>query len=128
MTIIYLVGIGHNVALLDLDPIEPQPATVPPRATERTYGLSGAVHDHGDYAELVWSALADAEEYQDLLEQFDLDVSLTSEVTVYMRNWQFEAGRYNATAVRPQLGADGDWSQFFPRNVVILLKNLESSV
>jgi hypothetical protein len=122
----YMVGIGLDLALVDLDLIVPQPSSGGIRPTQRTYGTSGQVHEQGLYAELVWNTIYDAADYQTLLAQFGLTSALTGLVTVYIRNSAFSYARYNAKAVRPQNGDDMQWNNYFLRGVTILLKNLEA--
>lgn len=121
----YLLENGHGVALVDLDAIVPQPAGGGVMVVQRNFSASGAVHEIGKFAVLKWNVLESAAEYAALLAQFGLDgTNLTSSVTVYIRNEFFAFARYNATAVRPQMGTDIDWTDYFPRNIRIVLKNL----
>lgn len=121
----HLVAQGHGVALVSLAAVIPQPASTGVMVTERSYGASGAVFEAGQYIEWRFSNLGTGAKYLALLTQLNLDDFLTAPVTVYTRNQFFAFKRYNATAVRPQLGQDGDWSGYFPRGFVIVLKNLE---
>lgn len=120
----YKVAAGHGVALVSLALIVPQPTSGGIKATQRTYGTSGRVHEMGPYAELVWSVIETPAEYATLLAQFGLTSALNANVTVYIRNSAFTYARYNAVAVRPQLGTDGNWENYFFRGVTIVLRNL----
>lgn len=122
----YMVGIGHGLALVDLDLIVPQPTSGGIRSTQRTYATSGQAHEVAPYAELVWNTIYDAADYQALLAQFGLTNALTGLVTVYIRNAAFSYARYNAKAVRPEVGSDMQWNNYFLRGVTILLKELEA--
>lgn len=122
----YRVKVGHDNPLIDLVTISPQPRSSGLKATERTYGIGASgVFELAPYCELVWDVLETETEYTTLLTAFGLSSSLTSSVTVYIRNSAYAYARYNATAVRPQIGTDGQWDNFYLRNFVILLKNLE---
>jgi hypothetical protein len=58
---------------------------------------------------------------------FDVDGSggaTTGLVTVLVRDHTFRWVRMNGTAVRPQIGADGAWLNYLPRNFTILIRDL----
>lgn len=120
----YKVATGSGVALVSLNTITPQPRSSGLKAIQRTYGANGKVHELGAYCELVWDVLETESEYTTLLAAFGLTSALDASVTVYIRNGAYAYARYNALAVRPQIGQDGEWNQYFLRNFVILLKNL----
>jgi hypothetical protein len=111
------------VALVSLTILSPQPSSGGVQPTLRTYGTSGKVHQMALHGEMVWGVLEDETEYDTILDFFGLASVLDAPVTVYLRNELFVYTRYNATAVRPELGRDAGWN-FFPRGVTILLKNL----
>lgn len=119
----YSIEWGFNAAEIDLVPLDPQPRSEGVKSTRRTYAASGAVYDEQKYVELVWDLLQDASDYQALLAQFDLDIDggLTKEITIMARDETFRFRRYNGIAVRPETS----WQGYFPRNIVILVKNLE---
>lgn len=123
----YLVATGLNVALVDLDPIIPQPRSEGRRATQRSYSANGLVTEAGLYVELVWSLLGSAAQYQALMAQFGLDAALSAEVTVQIRTDQFSWERMNGTAVRPSTGNDVRWD-IFPRQITVLIRDLEASL
>lgn len=120
----YRVATGHGVALLSLAAVAPQPASSGFKHTERSYGLSGAVYEQAPYIELVWTMLETPTQYTTLLGQFGLTSVLYADVTVYIPNADYAYTRYNAVAVKPQIGADGQRENYFLRNFVIVLKNL----
>lgn len=120
----YRAASGYGVALGSLVAINPQPSSGGIKATQRTYGTSGKAHEMGEYAELVWSVVETPTQYASILSQFGLTSVLENQVTVYIRNSAFAYARYNAIAVRPQLGVDGNWDNYFLRGVVIVLRNL----
>lgn len=122
----YLLENGHGVALVDLDAIVPQPRSDSvTQVVQRNQSASGAVHEIGLFIVLQWSMIADAAEYQALLDQFALDsTNLTSSVTVYVPNFEYTWTRYNGTAVRPQQGVTIKRADYFIRDVSIIVKNL----
>lgn len=120
----YLAATGHNVALVSLAVLVPQPQGGAVMPVQRNQSASGAVHEIGLWVRLKWEYLPDGAAYLALLTQFGLHGALTSLVTVYCRNQFYAFARYNATAVRPEIGADVDWNNYRPRDISILLKNL----
>lgn len=120
----YRVEEGHDIALIDLDVIVPQPTSGGIRPTVRTYSTGGNVVELAPYAILEWSVIETPTEYQTLIGQFGLTSALEALVTVYIRKDNFAYARFNATAVRPENGVDMEWSQYFLRNVRIILKKL----
>jgi hypothetical protein len=123
----YRVAVGHGVAFGSLAVITPQPSAGGVKATQRTYGLDGTVHEFGgQYAILKWSMLETETEYTTILTAFGLSSALYSSVTVYIRNQFFAYARYNAIAQRPMIGQEGDWSNYFLRDFEITLTHLEA--
>lgn len=120
----YLVAAGHGVALVSLVAINPQPRGGGVMPVQRNYSVGGDVHEIGKWAQLEWDALEDGAEYLALLTQFGLNSALNSLVTVYLRNEFYAPARYNATAIRPEMGADIVWNDYFPRNIKMILKDL----
>lgn len=123
----YKVADGHDVAAESLTAISPQPRSEGIRATRRVYCPDGTVRDDGLYVELLWSVLDDATDYQALLDQFGVKTARTNEVTVMVRDDTFAWVRMNGTAVRPQAGGEVRWSDFFPRSITILIKDLTAA-
>lgn len=123
----YLVAEGHDVALVSLNPIN---ADVPVTTrgiqfTERVYNLDGSITEVGPYCELLIGVLESEADYLALLTQFGLDDEDTNPVTVYIRDKRLQWQRYNATAILPGIGQEGQWTDMFMRNVIILLTELE---
>lgn len=116
----YKVATGHNVALLGLAAISPQPASPGVKATRRTYSVAGTVHDEALYIQLEWSVIADATALDALLAQFGLDSATTANVTIYCPNQVHEFTRYNGVAVRPEVSRNS----YFLRDVQIVVKEL----
>lgn len=119
----YLIALGHNVALLDMDAIDPQPRNGEVIATIRSYSDGGA-RDTVLHCAPTWDVLETPEQYQALLEQFGLLDATTALVTFYTRTETFAWNRYNGTAIQPELGKDGGWANFFPRNFTIYIRDL----
>lgn len=123
----YRIAAGHDQALIDLDPITPQPRSEGVKALRRTYAAGGTVYEEGKYIELAWNVLGGATSYQAILTQFGLDAAATAQVTLYVPDYNFAYARYNGTAVRPLVGEDIAQRNYFLRNVVILVRDLEYS-
>lgn len=122
----YLLETGWNVALASLVAIVPQPRSDSvTQAVQRNQSASGLIHEIGLYIVLQWSMLDPASEYQALLDQFGLDgINLTNQVTVYVPDYEYVFRRYNGIAVRPQQGQTIRRSDYFIRDVSIVIKNL----
>ena len=67
---------------------------------------------------------SDVTEYQAILTAFGVKNAGSNEVTVYVRDETFAWTRQNGLAIRPEPGQDVRWSQYFPRDVVILVRDL----
>lgn len=122
----YRVADGHDVALGSLTVIDPQPRSDGIQVTRRLFAASGAVIEQGKYVELRWDALLSVSEYQTVLSAFGVQSALTNDVTVYVRDEAFDFVRMNGTAIRPRPGSDVFW-RFFPRRIVILVRDLEAA-
>lgn len=120
----YAASVGFDVAEEDLVTITPQPTSQGAKYLRRTNAASGSVEDQGLYVELEWAVLHDVTEYVALLTQFGLDEGTTSPVTILVRDEFYSFNRYNGLAVRPSPGQDRSW-EYFVKNVVIVIKNLE---
>jgi hypothetical protein len=116
----------HDIALVSLTTLSPQPRSVGVQAVERSYGLSGAVQEQGLYIELVYDYIETPTEYAALLTLLGLTSVLFAPVTIYAWSSAYGDVRYNATAVRPQIGQDAGWTNYFLRNVTFLFKDLEA--
>lgn len=123
----YSVSVGLDVASEDLVVINPQCRSDGVKYLRRMNAASGAVSDQGAYIELEWSILGNAAAYVALLTQFGLDEATTSPVTIFVRDefWSFNI--YNGLAKRPSSSQDRNWA-IFPRDIVILITNLEQLV
>ena len=124
----YRVADGWNVAVGSLTVLNPQPMSTGMQPSRRTYAVSGAVAEEAPFIELEWSMVETPTQYIAILTYFGLQglpPTYTNDVTIYLRNDLFSYQRYNGTAVRPEIGRDAKWSDYFPRDVKILVKNLE---
>lgn len=123
----YSIGTGHDVALVDLDLIDPQPRALGVRPTRRTYAASGAVIEEGNYVELEWNLIGTVAQWLSLLSQFGLGASdaLTSEVTIRVPDYSFGYTRYNGLAIRPEIGREVQRTGYFIRSVKIVVRDLE---
>ena len=120
----YRVADGHDVALVDLNVLDPQPRSEGIKPTRRTFGGDGTPYDEGKYVELLYSVVSSVTEYQAILDSFGVKTAGSNEVTVYVRDATFAWTSQNGLAIRPQPGQDVRWTNFFPRDVVILVRDL----
>lgn len=123
----YKVADGHDVAANLLTATSPQPKSEGIKTTRRSYGGDNSVYDEGKYIELEFTVIGTATQYQTLLTAFGVNSALTNEVTVLIPNETFTFVRMNGTAVRPEPGREVRRNNYFIRNVVILVKDLEAS-
>ena len=123
----YRVKTGTDEALVDLVDVVPQPKSIGIQQTRRTYGGDGTPRTVGPYVELEFNFLPGVAEYQAVLTQFGIQVSLMASVTVYVRDCSWNWVRMNGEAVQPDPGKDMTWDRYFPRRIKILIKNLETA-
>lgn len=121
----YRIAEGHDVALVSLNVMSPQPEGRPVRSTINPYGLSRASYSIAPYCEWVFSTIPNQAAYDAILAQMGLDSINKVDVTIYTRGPRLTYIRYNATVTLPAMGQDADWSQFFLRNVTFRFTNLE---
>lgn len=121
----YLVGEGHNEPLIDLVAIDPQPRCEGLKASRESFAASGVVVREANYAELVWDVIENQSQYETLLAQFGLDALVSANVTVTLPNALYTSTRYNGRAVRPLTGQTIRQAEYFLRDVVIVIKDLE---
>jgi hypothetical protein len=127
MTTYRVSSAGHDEELDDLTVISPQPRSIGVQSTRRTYGVDGTVLDEGRYVEIEFSYSEDPTAYAALLTLFGVQNTLTNLVTVYVPDERYAWTRYNGTAVRPEIGRDVTRTNYFIRNITILIKDLEAS-
>lgn len=118
---------GHDVALVSLVNVVPQPHSTGIESTRRTFGADGSTYDEGRFIELEFDLVQGATMYVALLTLFGVNNSLTCPVTVYVPDERLSFTRMNGTAVRPMPGREMRQSRFFPRNITILVKDLFAS-
>lgn len=119
----YLIAIGHDVALEELDAIAPQPGSQGVQAARRTYAADGSLHEENLYIELAFGEHPVAT-YQSLLAQFGLDAASVVAVTLYGPGPDFEFARWNGYAVLPEIGRDVRRRGYFV-DITILVRGLE---
>lgn len=119
------VDTGHDVPLVSLDPIIPVPSTSPVTPVKRDWGAGGGIYDQGSYVCLRWEMVESEDEYLDLLTLFNLHTGNFEAVTVYVKDERLQWYRYNGYAQLPLPGADMDWKNFFPRDIEIVIVDLE---
>jgi hypothetical protein len=118
-------GVGFDVPLVSLVDLAPQPRSIGPQTTRRSYSASGKVFQELGHIELIWDLIRNLAAYDAILAQFGLGISLfTNEVTAYIPDQVYGWQRVNGIAVRPQIGEDVIRERFFVRRLVILIKNL----
>lgn len=124
----YLVKTGHGVALVSLDAMVPQPRTdVTVRPVVRNESASGAIQEIGLYIELLWSMIETPTQLTTLLTQFGLSTTvLTNQVTIYVPNQVYAFTRYNGLARFPLQGTDIHRSDYFIRDLKIIVNRLEA--
>lgn len=124
-TDLYKVSEGHDVAEMSLTTLDPQPTSTGIQAMQRVHSGSGDVYEDGLYIELNYPLVEGEDEYMAILEDYGLDNAYTAEVTVYVRDQRWVWGRYNGTAVLPEQGRDVRWTNYFGRDLTILVRDLE---
>lgn len=121
----YRVADGHDVALVSLTVLSPQPAGGIVRPTRRNYLSDGSVVDEGLYVVFTWSSLQNTSAYSTILAAFGIGALQTNEVTIYAKDDTLSWKRYNGVAVRPTY-SDGLDYRSFPRNIQVMIRNLEA--
>lgn len=117
----YRVKSGHDVALGSLTVLDPQPRSAGVQYARRSVMPDGSVVAEGPYVELVWDVLESETAYQALMLSLGVSTSMSIAVTVYARSDQFAWVRYNGHLIRPV----ANWNNYFARNTVVLIRNLE---
>ena len=121
----YRIATGHDVVLGSLTVLSPQPRGLPVRPTLRTYGLSRTPYDNASYCEWVFDYFESSTTYGTMLTTMGLASVNVADVTIYTRGPRLTYIRYNAVVTLPEMGAQGDWSQYFLRNVVFRFTDLQ---
>lgn len=118
---------GHGVALVDLVNVVPQCHSTGIQTTRRSFAADGSVYDEAKFIELEFNLVQGPTLYVALLTLFGVNNNLTCLVTVLIPDERLAFVRHNGTAVRPSPGRDMRQTRFFPRNIVILVKDLSVS-
>lgn len=124
---IYRVAQGVDTPLIDLVALDPQPRCEGLKYGRQSFAASGQMYLEAPYAELVWDVIESQADYEALLAQFGLDTLISADITITLPNALYESQRFNATAHRPVAGQSVRHSQYFIRDVTILLRDIESS-
>ena len=123
----YRVADGSDVALGSLTVLDPQPASIGIQYTRQGVSANGTVSNQGPYVIMVWSNLDSKTTYQSILSDFGLSSATSNDVTVYVRDENYDYARMNGTAIKPLPGNGIDWRMPFPRNLEILVRNLTAA-
>ena len=119
----YRAKTGINQTLVSLAKLAPQPASAGIMATRRVVAADGSVLDQGLYVEWVYSVVEDAAQLLTILTPLGLHTAKFAAVTIYTRDDLYVYKRYNGMAIRPA----PSWENYYPRDVSILIRNLELS-
>jgi hypothetical protein len=122
----YSLADTHNVALVSLSVISPQPRGEPVAPIQRNFAISSIPHDHGKFAVWHWSMLETEAAYLTLLTTLGLHNASYNDVTIYTRNERMVWTRYNARATLPLMGDDVKWQDFFVRGLSVTFTRLEA--
>jgi hypothetical protein len=123
----YKIAQGHDVLTSSLQLFTPQPRSAGLKYTRVTYLGGGTSYAEGAYVELQWSALDDVNAYIGILTKVGVYNAHSQSVTIWARDENWEYARFNGLALKPLLGADASW-EYFPRDVTMLIKNLDRLV
>lgn len=125
----YQVAAGHDVALVSLTELDPQPNDDHGGGIEYTqlsYSASGVVTQQGPFFPFTWDHMT-ATEYATVLGLFGLTSSDYADVTVYVRDTDLATWvRKNGVAQRPMPGETVRWQQH-PVRITIIVRNLEDA-
>lgn len=124
----YKVKTGLDQTLISLVNMNPQPRSEGIKVTQRSFASSGSIFNQGLFVELEWTMLVTDTEYQALLTQFGLLASYSAAVTIYVPSDTFVATRYNGIAIRPEIGKDARRTNYFVRDVTIIVRDIEVAV
>lgn len=120
----YRAATGHDIVLGSLTVLDPQPKSTGLDYTRKTFAADGTPVYEGPYVELMWDIVETATQYTTILGYFGLSSAESADVTVYIRDEKYAYARYNGVAIRP---SGGDYSQYFIRDVKLVIRNLTLS-
>jgi hypothetical protein len=123
----YRIADGFDVANGSMTVLNPQPSSVGLRFTRTTYAADGTPIHEGPYIEAVWNVLGSKTQYQSILTAFGLLSADYNDVTFKGRNEVFDYVRYNGRAIKPVPEEGVEWRRPFPRNITILIRDLETA-
>ena len=123
----YRVADGSNIALGSLTVLSPQPRSNGIQYTHSSYAADGTPILKGAFVNLIWDVVGTKAQYQSILTTFGLLSATTNDVTVYVRNANFDYVRMNGKAIKPQIGEGVEWSKYFVRGLTILIRDLETA-
>ncbi len=121
----YRVADGHDVALGSLTVLNPQPKSRGIQYTRRNFAGDGTPINEAPFVELKWTVFTN-DNYDQIMTDFGLTSADSNDVTVYVRDENWNYARKNGKAIKPNIGEDRDWD-VFPRNMVILVRDLEDA-
>jgi len=117
----YRAAVGSSLALASLTKIPLQPFSPGVKATRRVSMGDGSVLDQGLYVDWIYSVIEDSTQLLGVLTPLGLHNAKFAKVTIYTRDDLYVYHRYNGTARRPE----SSWENYFAREVVIRITNLE---
>jgi len=121
----YRVADGFNVALGSLTVLSPQPRSSGIQYTRQSFAGDGTPINEGPYVLLIWDVVENKTQYQSILTTFGLLSADSNDVTVYIRDEEFDYVRKNGKAIKPFPGQGVDYKNYFIRDLVILIRDLE---
>lgn len=127
MTTIYKIAIGHDIPPEDHTPFDPQPSSIGMQHTRRQFAASGGVTDELPFIDFLFELLEDEPaDYQAVLTLSGLLVAKTALVSVSIEDENYDPVVRNGRAVKPLIGSDGQRSDMFLKNFVLLIKQLRA--
>lgn len=118
----YRIGAGLGLTYGDLALIEPQPRSESRvQHIERKSAASGDLYLRGQFIVLQWSVLNGFEEYQLLLDQFDLEDFTSRSITGWFPDHEGIYRLYQGVAYRPE----NPRNNYFPRDAALTCSRLE---
>ncbi len=121
----YRVADGSDVALGSLTVLDPQPRSPGIQYARQTFAADGTPVNEGPFVLLIWSTISNAN-YDTIMSNFGLTSADSNDVTVYVRDENWDYVRKNGKAIKPRIGEERDWD-IFPRDMVILVRDLEDA-
>ncbi len=120
----YKVAEGSNVALVSMTDVAPMCRSEGLEYSRSSFAASGAIVREGAHIRLLFDVLESDTEFNSLLALFGLDSATSAAVTVYIPGPLRTFARYNGTAIRPATNDGMRHSEYFLRDVTILIRDL----